>query len=195
MKYFFSPENEYYIQDINQFIIAVKINLIVSFSNFIFISLVFSTLIRLGSKDEINTQSYINLSNKRNTTIKSKFSFVHLKTGGEPKFVLLEYIIYMCTQATILEENTILKATEVQFPNKPTVSTEAKNFIRKCLCYRKEERMDVRIMSADLYLCPPVSKQQQKKEQQLQQQQQQQQAAQHNPPSFFQQVYRETSDS
>jgi len=30
------------------------------------------------------------------------------------------------SQATILEENTILKATEVQFANKPTVSTEAK---------------------------------------------------------------------
>ena len=30
------------------------------------------------------------------------------------------------SQATILEENTILKATEVQFANKPTVSGEAK---------------------------------------------------------------------
>lgn len=30
------------------------------------------------------------------------------------------------SQATILEENTILKATEVQFSNKPTVSNEAK---------------------------------------------------------------------
>ena len=29
-----------------------------------------------------------------------------------------------------MEENTILKATEVQFPNKPAVSAEAKNFIR-----------------------------------------------------------------
>jgi transcription initiation factor TFIID subunit TAF12 len=69
-----------------------------------------------------------------------------------------------------------LQATEVQFPNRPTVSAEAKNFIRKCLCYRKEERMDVRLMSQEVYLCPPVSKQQQKKEQQqLQQQQQQEQ--------------------
>lgn len=34
------------------------------------------------------------------------------------------------SQATILEENTILKATEVQFPNKPTVSNEAK------VCFR-----------------------------------------------------------
>lgn len=30
------------------------------------------------------------------------------------------------TQAKILEENTILKATEVTFPPKPTVSSEAK---------------------------------------------------------------------
>lgn len=34
------------------------------------------------------------------------------------------------SQATILEENTILKATEVQFPNKPTVSNEAKVSVR-----------------------------------------------------------------
>jgi hypothetical protein len=67
----------------------------------------------------------------------------------------------------------LLQATEVQFPNRPTVSAEAKNFIRKCLCYRKEERMDVRLMSQEVYLSPPVSKQQQKKEQQQLQQQQQ----------------------
>lgn len=30
------------------------------------------------------------------------------------------------SQATILEENTILKATEVEFPAKPAVSFEAK---------------------------------------------------------------------
>lgn len=35
------------------------------------------------------------------------------------------------SQATILEENTILKATEVQFANKPTVSNEAKVNISK----------------------------------------------------------------
>lgn len=36
------------------------------------------------------------------------------------------------SQATILEENTILKATEVQFANKPTVSNEAK-VARRCI--------------------------------------------------------------
>merc|ERR1719414_772624 len=64
------------------------------------------------------------------------------------------------SQATILEENTILKATDVQFPNKPTVSAEAKNFIRKCLAYRKDDRMDVLEMVKDIYMCPPQTKQQ-----------------------------------
>merc|ERR1711971_995077 len=104
------------------------------------------------------------------------------------------------SQATILEENTILKATDVQFPNKPTVSAEAKNFIRRCLCYRKDERMDVRNMYEENYLSPPVSKAATKKEQQLQLQQNQQSAAASQQPregaSFFQQTFhRETSDS
>ena len=112
------------------------------------------------------------------------------------------------SQATILEENTILKATNIEFPNKPTVSAEAKNFIRKCLCYRKDERMDVRTMYEEGYLSPPVSKAGQKKEQQLQLQNQQSlsagvggaagpagQAAREGT-SFFQQAFhRETSDS
>ena len=101
------------------------------------------------------------------------------------------------SQATILEENTILNATEVQFPNKPTVSAEAKNFIKRCLCYRKDERMDVQQMFQDPYLCPPVSKAAAKKEQQLQQ------AAQHAAgtlrepgQSFFQQaIQSQTSNS
>ncbi|XP_014662597.1 PREDICTED: LOW QUALITY PROTEIN: serine/threonine-protein kinase tousled-like 2 [Priapulus caudatus] len=59
------------------------------------------------------------------------------------------------SQATILEENTILKATQVEFPAKPPVSSEAKNFIRKCLAYRKEERTDVLDMAVDTYIRPP----------------------------------------
>ncbi|TKR67857.1 hypothetical protein L596_023941 [Steinernema carpocapsae] len=47
------------------------------------------------------------------------------------------------TQQKILEENTILKATEVFFPSKPPVSPAAQDFIRRCLQYRKEERADV----------------------------------------------------
>merc|ERR1712113_1213982 len=98
----------------------------------------------------------------------------------------------------ILEENTILKATDVQFPNKPTVSSEAKNFIRKCLCYRKDERMDVTMRNTELYLSPPVSKAATKKEQQPQLQLQSQQSLPQprEGPSFFQQTFhRETSDS
>ncbi|KAK6165722.1 hypothetical protein SNE40_022590 [Patella caerulea] len=58
------------------------------------------------------------------------------------------------SQATILEENTILKATEVEFPSKPPVSSEAKSFIRKCLQYKKEFRPDVLNLGVDDYLKP-----------------------------------------
>jgi len=58
------------------------------------------------------------------------------------------------SQATILEENTILKATEVDFPSKPAVSSEAKSFTRKCLQYKKEERIDVISLSNEDYLKP-----------------------------------------
>ncbi|VDK40839.1 unnamed protein product, partial [Gongylonema pulchrum] len=47
------------------------------------------------------------------------------------------------TQQKILEENTILKATEVTFPPKPVVTSVAQDFIRRCLQYRKEERADI----------------------------------------------------
>lgn len=92
------------------------------------------------------------------------------------------------SQATILEENTILKATEVQFPTKPAVSSEAKNFIRRCLAYRKEDRDDVLTLARHEYLQPPVSKhgrQSAQVQQQLQQQQQQAQQQHHalQPPS------------
>lgn len=62
------------------------------------------------------------------------------------------------SQATILEENTILKATDVQFPPKPVVSNEAKQFIRCCLAYRKEDRNDVLTLSSNPYLSPPLPK-------------------------------------
>lgn len=62
------------------------------------------------------------------------------------------------SQATILEENTILKATDVEFPAKPAVSNEAKHFIRRCLQYRKEDRIDVFSLSNEEYLKPNYSK-------------------------------------
>ncbi|KAG2459235.1 TLK1 kinase, partial [Polypterus senegalus] len=58
------------------------------------------------------------------------------------------------SQQDILQENTILKATEVQFPVKPVVSNEAKAFIRRCLAYRKEDRFDVHQLANDSYLLP-----------------------------------------
>lgn len=58
------------------------------------------------------------------------------------------------SQASILEQNTILKATNIEFPSKPAVSSEAKNFIQKCLTYKKDERVDVIALSDDPYLKP-----------------------------------------
>ncbi|XP_012691301.1 serine/threonine-protein kinase tousled-like 2 isoform X2 [Clupea harengus] len=62
------------------------------------------------------------------------------------------------SQQDILQENTILKATEVQFPAKPVVSPEAKAFIRRCLAYRKEERIDVLQLASDPFLLPHFRK-------------------------------------
>jgi tousled-like kinase len=48
------------------------------------------------------------------------------------------------SQQTILKESTIMnESLHLQFPLKPQVSLEAKDFIRKCLEYRKEKRPDV----------------------------------------------------
>ncbi|XP_069094086.1 serine/threonine-protein kinase tousled-like 2 isoform X1 [Pleurodeles waltl] len=62
------------------------------------------------------------------------------------------------SQQDILQENTILKATEVQFPPKPVVTPEAKAFIRRCLAYRKEDRIDVQLLACDPYLLPHIRK-------------------------------------
>ncbi|KAM3863941.1 serine/threonine-protein kinase tousled-like 2 [Diretmus argenteus] len=62
------------------------------------------------------------------------------------------------SQQDILQENTILKATEVQFPPKPVVTPEAKAFIRRCLVYRKEDRIDVHQLSSDPFLMPHIRK-------------------------------------
>ncbi|XP_065187742.1 serine/threonine-protein kinase tousled-like 1-B [Sycon ciliatum] len=56
------------------------------------------------------------------------------------------------TQASILEQNTILNAREVEFPAKPAVSQEAKTFIRRCLTYHKDERPSVMDLAQDAYL-------------------------------------------
>jgi len=56
------------------------------------------------------------------------------------------------SQAAILENQTILNAKEVQFPNRPQVSNEAKLFIRRCLTYHARDRPDVLQLSEDEYL-------------------------------------------
>ncbi|KAI7982951.1 Serine/threonine-protein kinase TOUSLED [Camellia lanceoleosa] len=56
------------------------------------------------------------------------------------------------SQERILREDTIIKARKVEFPSRPTVSNEAKDFIRRCLTYNQAERPDVLTVAQDLYL-------------------------------------------
>jgi tousled-like kinase len=56
------------------------------------------------------------------------------------------------SQAAILENEVILNAKEIQFPNRPQVSNEAKLFIRRCLTYQARDRPDVLQLSEDKYL-------------------------------------------
>ena len=46
-------------------------------------------------------------------------------------------------QEKVLKEQVIVKATSVNFPQKPTTTNECKEFIRKCLEYNADERLDV----------------------------------------------------
>eukprot|EP00051_Salpingoeca_urceolata_P016505 m.219674 g.219674 ORF g.219674 m.219674 type:complete len:681 (+) comp18695_c0_seq23:492-2534(+) len=56
------------------------------------------------------------------------------------------------SQQAILQHQTILRAKEVQFPDKPKVSAEAKAFIRRCLTYDQRARPDVRTLCMDPYI-------------------------------------------
>ncbi|CAF0774497.1 unnamed protein product [Adineta steineri] len=56
------------------------------------------------------------------------------------------------SQAAILENQTILKAKEIEFPNKPIVSDGAKTFIKRCLTYNVRDRPDVNQLADDEYL-------------------------------------------
>ncbi|XP_022988492.1 serine/threonine-protein kinase TOUSLED-like isoform X2 [Cucurbita maxima] len=56
------------------------------------------------------------------------------------------------TQERILREDTIIKARKVEFPTRPAVSNEAKDFIRRCLTYNQAERPDVLTIAQDSYL-------------------------------------------
>ena len=57
------------------------------------------------------------------------------------------------SQHTILKESTILNESHVlDFPLKPIVSSEAKEFIKRCLEYRKDRRPDILTLATDPYL-------------------------------------------
>ncbi|XP_022134875.1 serine/threonine-protein kinase TOUSLED isoform X1 [Momordica charantia] len=56
------------------------------------------------------------------------------------------------TQERILREDTIIKARKVDFPTRPAVSNEAKDFVRRCLTYNQVERPDVLTIAQDPYL-------------------------------------------
>ncbi|KAK4482765.1 hypothetical protein RD792_009933 [Penstemon davidsonii] len=56
------------------------------------------------------------------------------------------------TQERILREDTIIRARKVEFPSRPSVSNEAKDFIRRCLTYNQGERPDVLAIAQDPYL-------------------------------------------
>jgi tousled-like kinase len=43
----------------------------------------------------------------------------------------------------IVRDQTILNAREVVFPQKPPISDQCKEFIRKCLAYHHQDRYDV----------------------------------------------------
>lgn len=47
------------------------------------------------------------------------------------------------TQDQILRKGVILNAYNVDFPEKPFVSQESKDFIKKCLTYFQDERYDI----------------------------------------------------
>ncbi|XP_042068185.1 serine/threonine-protein kinase TOUSLED-like isoform X2 [Salvia splendens] len=56
------------------------------------------------------------------------------------------------SQERILREDTIIKARKVEFPSRPSVSNEAKDFIRRCLTYNQAERPDVLAIGQDPYV-------------------------------------------
>ena len=57
------------------------------------------------------------------------------------------------SQEAVLREGVIPRdARDLRFPARPAVSAEAKDFIRACLAYRPEERLDVEEAAAHPYL-------------------------------------------
>jgi serine/threonine protein kinase len=55
-------------------------------------------------------------------------------------------------QEQLVREDTIINARHVEFPTRPSVSHEAKEFIRRCLTYDQSDRPDVLTAAQDPYL-------------------------------------------
>eukprot|EP00854_Cymbomonas_tetramitiformis_P006920 gene6920-8256_t len=56
------------------------------------------------------------------------------------------------SQEKILREEVIIRANKVEFPAKPVVSNEVKEFIQLCLTHRQADRPDVRAAANDPYI-------------------------------------------
>lgn len=56
---------------------------------------------------------------------------------------------------TLLSQQTITKATRVEFPSKPAVPEITKDFIRKCLSHRVSDRPSIDSIFSEPYLCGP----------------------------------------
>jgi tousled-like kinase len=56
------------------------------------------------------------------------------------------------SQEIVLKTNIMLNAREVQFPNLPTVSEDAKNFIRQCLAYEQTLRPNIAELCKNPYV-------------------------------------------
>jgi tousled-like kinase len=56
------------------------------------------------------------------------------------------------SQEQILRNEVMLNAREVAFPAKPSVSADCKDFIRKCLAYHQDERLDVHAAAAHPFM-------------------------------------------
>ncbi|KAL4420566.1 hypothetical protein ABPG75_010222 [Micractinium tetrahymenae] len=56
------------------------------------------------------------------------------------------------SQEQILRNEVMLNAREVAFPTRPAISPECKDFIRRCLAYRQEDRLDVHAAAAHPYM-------------------------------------------
>eukprot|EP01079_Euglenida_sp_SAG-EU17-18_P002826 gene2826-81_t len=62
------------------------------------------------------------------------------------------------TQENVIQKRIILNAMNVEFPPKPTVSAECKEFIKRCLTYLQIDRPDVYTLSQDCFFEAPTRK-------------------------------------